>query len=70
MFEAIRAEYGESKAWANKENLIMKPIDGEPMEYAYWKMAKAIADGNDGSLEDKMKTVRDSWRSFLVTTFR
>ena len=70
-FEAIRTEYFESKEWAKKEKLATKSMNGESLDYAFWKMAKAIIDSrNDVELEDQMKVVRESWRSFLVQAFR
>ena len=70
-FEAMRKEYFESKEWAKKEKLATKAINGESLDYAFWKMAKAIIDARkDVALEDKMEIVRDSWRSFLVQAFR
>ena len=70
MFEAIRTEYYESKKWAKQEKLTTAPIDGETQDKVYRKMAKMIMDCPEtGSMEDKTKKMRDSWRGFLRSKF-
>ena len=70
MFEAIRTEYYESKKWAKQDKLTTAPIDGETQDKVYWKMAKMTMDCPEtGSIEDKIKKVRDSWRGFLRSKF-
>ena len=70
MFDAVRKEYFESKAWAKKEQFATKSVNGETLDQVYWKIDNMVMDGQEhDEMEGNMNSVRDPWRRSIRSKF-